>query len=87
MHVISQLFQPSVFHDCIRLSDRVSHRCRRRRRRCLHFCSVVCACRHLCYEKKRTKFYCENMYGSPLFTALFFFLPSSVYLFERAFLV
>lgn len=53
MHVLLDYFSAVCFSRCFRLSDRVSHhrrRCRRRR-----FCYIVCACRHLCYEKKNKK--------------------------------
>lgn len=82
MHVLLDYFSAVCFSRCFRLSDRVSHHRRRRHRRC--FCYIVCACRHLCYEK-RTKNYCENMYGSLLFTTTLYFFPSCLrpYLFER----
>lgn len=82
MHVLLDYFSAVCFSRCFRLSDRVSHH--RRRRRCRCFCHIVCACRHLCYEK-RTKNYCENMYGSLLFTTTLYFFPSCLrpYLFER----
>lgn len=73
MHVLLDYFSAVCFSRCFRLSDRVSHH--RRRRRCRCFCYIVCACRHLCYEK-RTKNYCENMYGSLLFTTTLYFFPS-----------
>lgn len=79
----STIFQPSVFHDVFDWATVSAHHRRRHRRR-RRFCYIVCACRHLCYEK-RTKNYCENMYGSLLFTTTLNFFPSCLrpYLFER----